>query len=207
MQKTKKKIVETTIQLFNERGFANVSLPHIAGILDISLGNLTYHFPKKDQLIDTIYTLFQEELAFITKDFEVLVDLREMDLQLRAFYDFQQRFRFFYLDLLELERAYPFLAKKHYQHIENQIEGIYRGFLFNEGMGNLKSQASSIVYKQVAHQFWLCIVFWLMQLAVRGRQGTVEDMTAAAWTLIHPYLTEKGQEEFAPIFDFLSQGK
>jgi len=46
MQHTKQKIVNTTIRLFNESGFANVSLPHIAKAMGISLGNLTYHFPK-----------------------------------------------------------------------------------------------------------------------------------------------------------------
>ena len=90
MSKTKKKIIEATISLFNEHGFANVSLPHISDKLEISLGNLTYHFPKKDQLIDSIYQLFQEELALITKDYEVLLDLGEMDKQLRVFYGLQQ---------------------------------------------------------------------------------------------------------------------
>ena len=200
MQNTKKKIIETTILLFNRRGFANVSLPQIAGFLNISLGNLTYHFPKKDQLIEQIYQTFQSELALITRDYEVLVDLGEMDKQVRNFYTFQQRFQFFYLDLLELERAYPAIAELHYQHTEDQINGIYKDLLYNAGLGNLQGQISEPVYMQLAHHFWMCVAFWPMQLAVRGKTATIEEMSAAAWSLIHPYTTEKGKDEFQNIF-------
>ncbi|MGB1243443.1 MAG: TetR/AcrR family transcriptional regulator, partial [Chitinophagales bacterium] len=90
MKKTKLKIIEATIRLFNEHGFANVSLPQIAGELNISLGNLTYHYPKKDQLIMSIYEVFLEDLKSITKVIQNFEDLKEMDLQLRAFHQFQQ---------------------------------------------------------------------------------------------------------------------
>lgn len=197
---TKKKIIDTTINLFNQHGFANVSLPDISKELKISLGNLTYHFPKKEELIDSIYATFQKELALITKDYKVLSDLDKLNQQLSAFYGFQQRFKFFYLDLLEIERAFPNIAKKHYQHIEGQIQGLNKSFNYNVGIGNLVEQESPRIYQHLAQQFWMCSVFWLMQLAVRGKEGTVDDMTESAWMLVHPYATEKGKTEFENIF-------
>ena len=71
MQDTKQKIIAVTIGLFNQYGFANVSLPHIAKELGISLGNLTYHFPKKDQLVWGIFDNFVEDLNSITKGYEL----------------------------------------------------------------------------------------------------------------------------------------
>lgn len=201
MNKTKKKIIETTIQLFNESGFANVKLPLIARTARISLGNLTYHFNKKEELIASIYQLFQEELALITKDYKILSDFGEMNLQLRDFYNFQQRFRFFYLDLLEIERAFPAIAKKHHQHIEGQINGLEKSFNYNVDLGHLSRQDTSTIYRHLARQFWLSTVFWLMQLAVRGKKGTVEEMTQAAWMLVYPYATEKGKTNFEEIFN------
>ncbi len=201
MNKTKKKIIETTIQLFNESGFANVKLPLIANTASISLGNLTYHFKKKEDLILSIYQLFQEELALITKDYEVLSDFGGMNLQLRDFYNFQQRFRFFYLDLLEIERAFPAIAEKHHQHIEGQISGLEKSFVHNMSIDNLVPQESPRIYKHLAQQFWMCTVFWLMQLAVRGKEGTIEEMTESAWMLVYPYATEKGRNNFKEIFN------
>lgn len=200
MNKTKKRILETTIRLFNRDGFANVSLPQIADIVGISLGNLTYHFKKKEDLIENIYTLFQEELAIITKDYEVLSDLGEMDKQLRDFYGFQQRFQFFYLDLLEIERAYPGIAKRHFPHIEGQISGLEKSFIYNAEIGYLVVQENPIIYQHLAQQFWMNTVFWLMQLAVRGKKGTVDEMTQAAWLLVLSHTTEAGKANFKPIF-------
>ncbi|MEZ4686067.1 MAG: TetR/AcrR family transcriptional regulator [Bacteroidia bacterium] len=48
--KTKDKILETALQLFNEKGFSNVGVREIARELDISPGNLSYHFSKKEDI-------------------------------------------------------------------------------------------------------------------------------------------------------------
>jgi len=201
LNKTKKRILETTIRLFNRDGFANVSLPLISRIVDISLGNLTYHFHKKEDLIESIYALFQEELAIITKDYKKLSDLGEMDRQLRDFYVFQQRFQFFYLDLLEIERAFPIIAAKHQPHIEGQINGLAKSFNYNVEIGNLVEQDNPIIYQHLGQQFWMNTVFWLMQLAVRGKSGTVDEMAQAAWLLVLPHTTEKGRTIFENIFN------
>ncbi len=192
MQKTKLKIVEATIRLFNQYGFANVSLPQIAGELNISLGNLTYHYPKKDQLIMSIYEVFLEDLKSITKVIQNFENLKEMDLQLRAFHQFQQVYRFFYLDLLELGRAYPILAKRHEEHIEHQIESLYQYFLFNISIGTMSDQNPKIYYA-LSKQLWMTVVFWSTQLAIRGKTSTEVEMVEAAWLLLQPYLTSKGK--------------
>ncbi|MEM1120989.1 MAG: TetR/AcrR family transcriptional regulator, partial [Bacteroidota bacterium] len=161
---------------------------------------LMYRFPKKEELIEQIYQLFQEELAQITKDYEVLSDFGEMNLQLRDFYNFQQRFRFFYLDLLEIERAFPSIAQKHHAHIEGQINGLEKSFIYNVGLNYLKKYDSPQIYRHLARQFWMCTVFWLMQLAVRGKEGTIDEMTESAWMLVYPHTTSQGKTDFREIF-------
>ena len=44
---TRQLILDTAKRLFNERGYNGVSLKDIADELNISKGNLTYHFRKK----------------------------------------------------------------------------------------------------------------------------------------------------------------
>ncbi len=41
----------------------------------------------------------------------------DIDRQLRAIFHCQQQYLFFYLDTLEVLRAYPCIKKKHQQHI------------------------------------------------------------------------------------------
>ncbi|MCB0636788.1 MAG: TetR/AcrR family transcriptional regulator [Lewinella sp.] len=49
--KTREKIIQTALQLFNEKGLSQVGVREIARALDISVGNLSYHFPKKEDIV------------------------------------------------------------------------------------------------------------------------------------------------------------
>ncbi|MCB0843844.1 MAG: TetR/AcrR family transcriptional regulator [Bacteroidetes bacterium] len=49
--KRKEKILEIALQMFNERGVSEVGVREIARALSISVGNLSYHFPKKEDII------------------------------------------------------------------------------------------------------------------------------------------------------------
>ena len=45
---TKDKILEKSLELFNNQGVHNVGVRDIARALEISPGNMSYHFPKKE---------------------------------------------------------------------------------------------------------------------------------------------------------------
>ena len=51
----RKKIVDTAQRLMEERGYDLVTMRQIAGELGISVGNLTYHYPKKEDILMEIH--------------------------------------------------------------------------------------------------------------------------------------------------------
>lgn len=61
--KTKERVILASLDLFNEQGERNVSTNHIAAHLNMSPGNLYYHFRNKSEII---YEIF--------KNYELLVD-------------------------------------------------------------------------------------------------------------------------------------
>ena len=61
--KTAQRILTTATQLFNERGERNVTASDIALELDISPGNLYYHFKGKDGILSALFKNYYRELA------------------------------------------------------------------------------------------------------------------------------------------------
>ena len=51
---TREKILAVSLRLFNEQGYRSVTMRAIADSLSISVGNLTYHFAKKQDIVSAL---------------------------------------------------------------------------------------------------------------------------------------------------------
>lgn len=54
MNKTKRKIFNTAIKLFAEKGYDNASTEEITAVAGVAKGSLYYHFQKKEDIFDMI---------------------------------------------------------------------------------------------------------------------------------------------------------
>ena len=55
MSKKKKLILDTAKALFNEKGYHNVTIRMIALKMNMSSGNLNYHFKKREDIFEALY--------------------------------------------------------------------------------------------------------------------------------------------------------
>ena len=53
--KTSERIVQNSLELFNQQGERSISTNHIAAHMEISPGNLYYHFPNKQAIIACLF--------------------------------------------------------------------------------------------------------------------------------------------------------
>src|SRR5688572_6933356 len=102
-RRTRERIVETSLALFNQFGAPNVTTTVIADELGISPGNLYYHFGNKDEIVNTILAAFEREisetLAAPTSDDSRVLNVEDIWLFLHLLFEIIWKYRFFYRDL------------------------------------------------------------------------------------------------------------
>ena len=110
--KTAERILVTSLDLFNRRGEANVSSVDIAVELDISPGNLYYHFKGKEVIVAALFDLYRDQMK------SVLVATTGKSLNIEDFFYFLylllekgNLFQFFYHNPADLAAKYPAIAK------------------------------------------------------------------------------------------------
>ena len=57
--KTSERIVLNSLELFNQQGERSISTNHIAAHMEISPGNLYYHFPNKQAIIAVLFSEYE----------------------------------------------------------------------------------------------------------------------------------------------------
>ncbi|NND05287.1 MAG: TetR/AcrR family transcriptional regulator [Saprospiraceae bacterium] len=67
---TREKILVTALQLFNEKGYVKVGVREIARALQMSPGNLSYHFPKKEDLLFELLKSYSEQNTIYFSHFQ-----------------------------------------------------------------------------------------------------------------------------------------
>ena len=68
MNKTKRKIFNTAIKLFSEKGYDNASVEDITAIAGVAKGSLYYHFAKKEDIFDM---MLAEGLKLLKNNIEI----------------------------------------------------------------------------------------------------------------------------------------
>ncbi len=202
MKHTKTYILVRSLKLFNKNGFVNVRLQHIADDCKISVGNLAYHFKHKESIIEALYDQLKEQQETLLYEFRTAHLFEDINRHLSGIFQLQKQYIFFYLDTLEVLRAYPAIKEKHQQHITWQIQQIEWMLEFNIFRDSLQEPLQEGQYKKLAWLFWTTMDNWMYARKISGLDHTSEeDFIQDIWSLMMPYFTEEGRKEFKLLYE------
>ncbi|MEM8908433.1 MAG: TetR/AcrR family transcriptional regulator [Bacteroidota bacterium] len=200
---TKEKIRIAALHLFNQNGLVNVRLQHIADEAFISVGNLAYHYPNKAAIVMALYRALTQKQKELLTEYRIVPLFDNIDRLIRHTFQLQQKYVFFYLDTLEITRAYPDIKTMHHQHIDSQIRQLISILHFNVARGAIRTEPRPKHFEWVATQLWMTMDFWLSQQAIRQSQAATEqDYCTAVWTLLIPHFTDMGTREYEQMLHF-----
>lgn len=200
MKKTKTKIIQSSIELFNQQGLVNVRLQKIADHCGISVGNLAYHFPNKIAIIKAIDEILQKEIEPVLSNKKSFPYLIDFDNQLSQYYFLINKYAFYFLDLLEMERIFPSIHSNRREYIHKMIDQIHKWLLENIQKGILKAEIHMEQYRHTAKSIWMIITFWMTQQQVKGALNQDEGaFKEVVWNQLVPVFTGSGLMEYEAI--------
>jgi AcrR family transcriptional regulator len=197
MKPTKQYILDKALALFNDKGFVNVRLQHIADSAFVSVGHLAYHFKNKDDIILSLYKRLKKKQELLLTEFRVLPLFEDIDFLLRHVYQLQQQYLFFYLDTLEVIRALPDIAEKHRQLLSFQRQQIQFMMEFNASRGSFIQPLYEEQFVQLAHIFCMTMDNWMSYQYINGNNEA--DETAYCkdlWAILRVLFADMGEPEF-----------
>ncbi|MEO8738520.1 MAG: TetR/AcrR family transcriptional regulator [Casimicrobiaceae bacterium] len=99
-RRTRERIVDTSLLLFNDSGAPHVTTADIAAEMGISPGNLYYHFRNKDEIVGELFAAFEQRLdALLSAPAGRLADIEDLWLFLHLLFEAMWDYRFLFRDL------------------------------------------------------------------------------------------------------------
>lgn len=196
--KTRDRILLTTLELFNLCGEPNVTTIDIANEMDISPGNLYYHFRNKDQIIFELFLIFENSISEVL-DTPQTIDLDMVDYWMYIHMIFEKiwEYRFFYRDLVsilerneKLQKRFNRIMDKKYQACKNILSSMDEAETVSLAPYQIDSIATNMVISGT---------YWLNYLQIRniGKALPEEDLGKGVYqvmSLVVPYLPDENKE-------------
>jgi len=192
-RRTRERILETALELFNRQGAPQVTTADIADEMNISPGNLYYHFDNKDEIVFELYTQYEAGVLPLYADRGGRpLDVDDLWLWLHLLFEAMWKYRFLYRDLdqltsqeAKLGARFGALLRKAAVTVIQLCDGLARAGAMRASEREIEALAQNVV---------LVAAYWSSYDRVRRSAGDVAtegDAGRAAYqvlALFAPYL-------------------
>jgi AcrR family transcriptional regulator len=177
-RRTAERILEVTLDLFNRFGEPNVSTTLISAELGISPGNLYYHYPAKDELINALFDRYEKALNELLRAADGVRNVEDAWLFFHMMFELIWDHRFLYRDLNDLlsnnrrlETHFQFVLKNKAKAVQSVLDGLGRGSAVRIEARDVEPVATAMV---------VLLTYWLSFEYVRDPRKALEPESAGA---------------------------
>ncbi|MES1991890.1 MAG: TetR/AcrR family transcriptional regulator [Pseudomonadota bacterium] len=198
--KTKDRILVASLRLFNENGYDTVTTARISEEVNISEGNLWYHFRTKKDLVKThqnaLIRRIDARLAIRSTPETVLDAYAHFN---RLMFEEVWEYQFLYRDQSEFGRTDPEVENKVarvYEHTTAILQKMYRHMIEAKHLSIPEDEIAPL-----ADNVWMVIRYWPSFLRETRRVVKLDRMTLNAgirhhFALFETHLTAKARNYF-----------
>lgn len=196
---TKEKILAKALELFNEKGYNNITTRHIAAELSISPGNLHYHFKHSEDIIKILFaelTLKMDGLLnkMKEKEYKTLEDLYNFTFSTcEIFYSY----RFIFINFIDILNKIP--------EVKGQYEGINFNrkeefqMIFSDLQKNniFKKDVPEFIKDSLTEQIFIMADNWLTHnrlILKLNKKSAIQHYTVLQMNLFYPLLNKEQQK-------------
>jgi AcrR family transcriptional regulator len=176
-RRTAERILEVTLDLFNRFGEPNVSTTLISAEMGISPGNLYYHYPAKDELINALFDRYEKALNELLQAADGVEHVEDAWFFFHTLFELIWQYRFLYRDLNDLlsknrrlETHFQFVLQHKGRAVRAVLDGLSRG----GAMRITGAEAAPVATAMV-----VVLTYWLSYEYVREPRKALEAESAA----------------------------
>ena len=207
--KTKDKIILTSLDLFNERGERNVSTNHIASHLNISPGNLYYHFRNKSDIIYEIFKNYKLMVdTYLNVPHDRAVHINDLIAYLDAVFNGLWAYRFLHRDLEHLLDNDERLRKDYRQFTLDCLASV-KGIIVEMERSEIYRPMTEAQRNSKALNTWLIVTNWMTYLKTVHDEESDDHSAFSRQTIKHgvyqvldyvmPYFCENKRSQAAEL--------
>ncbi len=191
-RKTRERILEAALLLFNRFGEPSVTVSAIAADVGISHGNLYYHYPSKEKIVEDLFRDFRRDIErTLAAPNGHPPHAEDVWLFLHLMFETIFKYRFLYRDLNELLTRHHSIERYFQEIVGHQIETattIMRRLVESGAM-----QATRAEIETLAENMTIIATYWLSYAYVRNPRAQPDSETltrgiAHILSLASPYL-------------------
>lgn len=186
-KQTKDTIIESAGTLFNQKGYDAVSMRDVAAQVGISVGNLTYHYPKKEDLILALVQTQHQSFVAVASP----ADLQALNMFFHRLVSHQKKNDFYFRHYAQLSAQYPSVYQAQAQVMQQMYDLLFQAFFNLQQEGLIRPEEVADQYNGLIHSLMSLCIFGIVHFNDSDNLGF--DVMTSIWCVIYSILTDRGK--------------